>query len=180
MHTTEERRVAAAKWSNAYCQRMEEVLEQHANELHEMICRRVEAVGWDEVKETKGGWWLIFPVIQAYNIWFEKLIEPLVLEATGEFRRKIGLDPDWRKGESVIGNATPIGVREMERKYGVKRDKASRFFNKHFSTDTGVKGHRKYTTTCRRNPGKIATWLKQLSGDYSPHPVFDPSSIPGE
>lgn len=74
-------------------------------------------------------------------------------------------------------NMVPIGVRELEDTYQVKRDRATRFFKKHFGDkDSGsVWGHKNYKATCNRNREKIESWLKDLNRDYSPHPVIDPT-----
>jgi hypothetical protein len=61
----------------------------------------------------------------------------------------------------------------MEEVYGIKRDRTSRFFKKHFGARQSgqLGGHAKYKATCTRDPSRISAWIKNLNQDYSPHPI---------
>jgi hypothetical protein len=92
----------------------------------------------------------------------------------GEGRKKIiaavTLHHQYRDGG--CGDTAPISVRSLATKADVSPDTASAFFKKEFGD------HAKYRAACRRNPASVATWLKLLNADYSPHPLF--GSIPPE
>ena len=72
--------------------------------------------------------------------------------------------------QGSIGNYDPISLVKLEKKFGIKKATASRWFQKNFG------GHQWYRAACKRERGKpLQEKLKKRNEDYAAFLTLDPT-----
>lgn len=115
MQQTHEQQVAASRWAEKYCLRIEQVLHTSWHELAERIREGIDQLSWYELTIGPGESFskrVIEPEVRA---WVERRIEPLLREATDEFLETVQAEPDWQRGWSgpQVHAGRELGLMDM-------------------------------------------------------------------
>ncbi len=97
-----ERQVAASRWADRYCLRADEVLHATWHELADRVREGVEQFSWNELAFGPGEPFSKRVIEPAVRGWVERRVEPLIREATEEFREAVEMEPDWQGGRAEV------------------------------------------------------------------------------
>lgn len=98
MDANEVRLVATASWANKYCGRLDEVLEDRWRDLTDRVRAGLDQLSWSELSFGPGDDFSQRVIEPAVKAWIERHVEPLIREATDEFRSTVQLEPNWKPG----------------------------------------------------------------------------------